>query len=165
MWMLELYKVAFGVLTVLVAPDVQDRDGNEIPADPRDAPAREDQEVDEVALVEDAAERANNPYTTRDACGAGYYLLERQAISGAIVYLLFNESNNYNCVVTLKTAAIGRPTYTSAELEVEDGGRAVDAAYYRYYASVKLPALHKCVRWGGTHRSDEFFSEEWEYCD
>lgn len=122
-----------------------------------------EQPADEVVVVEDAAERASNPYTATGVCGNGYYIQKKQAIRGAIIYLLYNGS--HNCVVTIKTASIGRRTYTSAELVVQNGGSDVDLGYYKYYAGpVKLPARGKCVMWGGSTQDDYFFNNEWVHC-
>lgn len=137
---------------------------------PLDTPGllKEEQGVEEsqqpgVVPAEDAAERASNPYTAKEVCGSGYYVQERHRLVGATVYLLYDGSQN--CVVTIKTASVGTRTFTTADLHVKDGPVSFDAGQYKYYAGpVKLPARGKCVKWGGTHEGDTWYSPDWSHC-
>jgi len=67
------------------------------------------------------AQAQANPYTAVGVCnseapGSGYYEQRSHALTGARVYQLYN--GTYNCVVTIKTASVGVPTFTNACVQV-----------------------------------------------
>ncbi|THV31409.1 M23 family metallopeptidase [Glycomyces paridis] len=93
-----------------------------------------------------------NPYSAGEVCGSGYSQIDRHALGtvGAI-FLMYNASNGYNCVVTLKYTSVGSPSAVSASLQVEGGTATKDSGNFSYYAGpVKKSAANKCVKWGGS---------------
>jgi len=115
-----------------------------------------------VALLAAPAEAASNPYTPQGVCGSGYTVQRSHALSGAVVYQLYN--GTYNCVVTIKTAQIGTPTRTTAGLQVSGSNWAYDTGDYKYYAGpVKQYGKGKCVRFFGYHGGTSYTSP-WGNC-
>jgi hypothetical protein len=97
-----------------------------------------------------------NPYTPEQVCnsgghGSGYYRQRSSTFSGGKVHQLYN-SSGYNCLVTMKTANIGKKTNVWATLTRKDGTSATDNGAYMYYAGpVYLYAKGQCVKYqGGT---------------
>ncbi|MFC0434261.1 serine/threonine protein kinase [Kutzneria buriramensis] len=115
-----------------------------------------------VALAS-PANAATNPYTAKDACGSGYHELDHHSISGAVIYLMYDGSNN--CVATIKTANIGRKTHTQAILEVKTNpqGFYTDDDNYAYYAAIAEPGAGHCIKWGGM-TDDIWESPVWDHC-
>lgn len=108
------------------------------------------------------AQAAPNPYTPRGVCGSGYNVQRSRALTGATVYQLFN--GRYNCVVTIKTASVGRPTKVTAGLQVSGSSWAYDTGEYAYYAGpVRQYGAGKCVRYFGFHGGTSFTSG-WGNC-
>jgi hypothetical protein len=100
--------------------------------------------------------------TPEGACGSGYSRQESHALSGAVVYLLYN--GTYNCAVTIKTSSIGIPTKTTAGLQVTGSDWSYDTGTYGYYAGpVKLYGKGKCVRYFGYHGGVSYTSA-WGHC-
>ncbi|MFD0887458.1 serine/threonine protein kinase, partial [Streptosporangium algeriense] len=96
-----------------------------------------------------------NPHTPQQACGAGYYVQRSASFTGGTVYQLYNTSTGSNCVVTMKTADVGKATSVWATLEVEGGGSKTERGEFKYYAGpVILPAKGKCVRFSGGNSAD-----------
>ncbi|CAM00988.1 peptidase M23-like protein [Saccharopolyspora erythraea NRRL 2338] len=108
---------------------------------------------------------SGNPYTPTEVCGAGYSVIDQQALGGAgTTYLLYNASNAGNCVVTLKARSLGTATATSAFLEVEGTARVTDSGNFTYYAGpVRKVAEATCVKWGGSVGSESYTSP-FEHC-
>ncbi|MBA9001834.1 MULTISPECIES: hypothetical protein [Thermomonospora] len=118
-----------------------------------------------VLALTPAAQAAANPYTPTGVCGSGYYVVDSATLrnsagnAGGTLYLLYNGSNGYNCVVTIKGVAVGDWTATYASLRVYDGNafrmQEDGPKLYEYYAGpVKMYAAGKCVgasghTWGG----------------
>ncbi|SDE50513.1 M23 family metallopeptidase [Glycomyces harbinensis] len=106
-----------------------------------------------------------NPYTAGEVCGSGYSQINQHALGtvGA-VFLLYNSSNGYNCVVTLKYTSVGNPSAVSASLQVEGGTVTKDSGSFSYYAGpVKKSAPNTCVKWGGSVGSTTWTSA-WSHC-
>ncbi|GAB3281464.1 M23 family metallopeptidase [Parasphingorhabdus pacifica] len=106
-----------------------------------------------------------NPYTPEEVCGSGYSVIDSKGLAGAgTVYLLYNGSNQHNCVATLKSASVGTPSATSAMLEVEGADRSTDSGNFSYYAGpVRAAAGATCVQWGGSVGSESYTSP-FEHC-
>ncbi|MGV9328874.1 N-acetylmuramoyl-L-alanine amidase [Streptosporangium sandarakinum] len=106
-----------------------------------------------------------NPYTAQEVCGSGYSVIDSAALGTAgTVYLLYNASNGYNCVATLKKTSLGTETATTAYLEVQGKTRVTDSGNYGYYAGpVRAAAADKCVKWGGKAGSSTYDSP-FEHC-
>ncbi len=65
--------------------------------------------------------------------GSGYYPIDVARLSTAgTVNLMWNGTTQYNCVVTLKYACKGTPTYTSADLQPQGATRSTDAGNFTY---------------------------------
>ncbi|MFD8411112.1 acetyltransferase [Streptomyces sp. NPDC059650] len=102
-----------------------------------------------------SASAAANPVSV---CGSGYYVQEShdlgyyQGTGGpqARVYLLYNASSGYNCVVTTVVGGQNQGR-VSAELRAAgDTVMTVDEGYYNSYAGpVKIRANGQCVEYGG----------------
>ncbi|WP_155829900.1 M23 family metallopeptidase [Glycomyces tenuis] len=105
-----------------------------------------------------------NPYTPREVCGSGFSVINSHALSGGRIYLLYNGSTGYNCVVTIKTTKIGTPSPVSATLQKEGGTKGTDSGNFAYYAGpVKRHAPNTCVKWGGSVGSSSWTSG-WSHC-
>lgn len=106
-----------------------------------------------------------NPYTPTEVCGSGYEVIDSSGVTGGTVYLLYNSSNGYNCVTTLKSTSLGTASAMSAFLEPEGGSRTTDQGSFSYYAGpVKVHAPNVCVRWGGSVGTSTYTSP-FEHCD
>jgi murein DD-endopeptidase MepM/ murein hydrolase activator NlpD len=106
-----------------------------------------------------------NPYTPGEVCGSGYSQINQHALGtvGA-VFLMYNSSNGYNCVVTLKYTSVGTASAVSASLQVEGGTTTTDSGSFSYYAGpVKKSAANDCVKWGGSVGSTTWTSA-WSHC-
>ncbi|MCP3769832.1 MULTISPECIES: hypothetical protein [unclassified Streptomyces] len=104
-----------------------------------------------------SAQAASNPVSV---CGSGYYIQSSKEMGWvintgdpqAIVYLLYNASTGYNCVVTVVTGEqVSNPV--GAGLRAEGGSWVKDTGKYNSYAGpVRLRAAGKCVQYWGTTR-------------
>lgn len=108
---------------------------------------------------------SSNPYTPQEVCGTGYNVVDSAALgSSGTVYLLYNNGNGYNCVVTMKSTSLGTATAVTAYLEVQGSARITDSGNYGYYAGpVRAAAPGKCVKWGGKAGSSVYDSP-FEHC-
>ncbi|MBE3008808.1 serine/threonine protein kinase [Microbispora sp. NEAU-D428] len=107
---------------------------------------------------------ARNPYSAAQVCGSGFYVQHSSTLAAGTVYQLYNAGTGENCVVTIKTADVGKATPVSATLEVQGGGSKTDSGSYEYYAGpVKLQAKGKCVRYSGRVGSAGA-SSDWGNC-
>jgi hypothetical protein len=105
---------------------------------------------------------AANPYTAKGVCGSGYGVQRSHRLPGATVYQLYNGTTT--CVVTLKTASLGKPTKITAGLQVAGGSWAYDTGAYTYYAGpVKQRSVGRCVRNFGYSQGSSFTST-WANC-
>lgn len=107
-----------------------------------------------------------NPYTAGEVCGSGYSQINQHALGtvGA-VFLMYNSSNGYNCVVTLKYTSVGTASAVSTSLQAEGGTATKDSGNFAYYAGpVKKSAPNTCVKWGGSVGSTTWTSA-WSHCD
>ncbi|MFI6800077.1 M23 family metallopeptidase [Streptosporangium canum] len=106
-----------------------------------------------------------NPHTAESVCGSGYGVVDSAALGTAgTVYLLYNNSNGYNCVATIKRSSVGTATATTAYLEVQGSSRVTDSGNFEYYAGpVRASAPGKCVKWGGKAGSSSYDSP-FEHC-
>ena len=105
-----------------------------------------------------------NPYTAAEVCGSGYSVIDSQALTGGTVYLLYNSSNGYNCVATIKSTSIGTESATSAMLQVQGKTAVTDSGDYGYYAGpVRASAADTCVKWGGSVGTSTYTSG-FEHC-
>ena len=95
-----------------------------------------------------------NPYTPKEVCGSAYDVIAKREIHGggmhlADTYLMYNAG--YNCVVTIKRAYVGRPSWTEAWLwRGNYSNLAEDEGNFEYYAGpVRRYADDRCVAFGG----------------
>ncbi|MFI6024497.1 M23 family metallopeptidase [Amycolatopsis magusensis] len=104
-----------------------------------------------------------NPYEPAEVCGAGYQVIDEQALGTAgTAYLLYNGSSN--CVTTIKKTGVGTASAISAFLEVEGSARKSDSGSFEYYAGpVTASAPAKCVKWGGSAGASSYESP-FEHC-
>jgi len=95
--------------------------------------------------------------TTYDgACGSGYAVIDSMSadVTGfydGTVFLTYNASNGYNCVVT-QTATPGTAALliTMIELSGTNTTWNEDEGTYKYYAGPRyVYAPHSCIDWGG----------------
>jgi len=104
-----------------------------------------------------------NPYSATGVCGSGFSIIDSHALTGATVYLLYDDSTAQNCVTTLSDADLGAVAM-NATLKVEGGGSASDPGEYTWYAGPVIEdAANACVQWGGTYRSESWTSG-WSHC-
>lgn len=107
----------------------------------------------------------SNPYTPGEVCGSGYSQINTHAL-GTVgrIYLMYNASNGYNCVVTLKYTSVGTASAVSASLQVEGGTVTRDSGSFAYYAGpVRRSAPNTCVKWGGSVGTTTWTSD-WSHC-
>jgi hypothetical protein len=106
------------------------------------------------------AQAAANPFTAAQACnndfgGSWAYASDghRTINSGGSkvgdVYLMYNGSTGYNCVVTLKAVAVGTSSGVAARLRVEGSSWVEQSSNYKYYAAIQRQAIDKCVMYQG----------------
>jgi hypothetical protein len=119
-------------------------------------------------LTTNPAYAVSAPYTPEGVCGAGFTKvkggtspLKSGRDTFGYVYLMYNRSTGYNCVVSIKTAFYRSATYTTATLTVKGGKPKTDAGKFKYYAGpVKVKARGKCVSyWGSTRDTRLDFAE------
>lgn len=104
-----------------------------------------------------------NKYTATQVCGSGFKVIDSRGITGATIYLLYNSSTEYNCVVTLATTVNGSVSM-NATLAVQGGSSGSNAGSFTYYAGpVKEHAPSECVKWGGSYKSSSWTSS-WSHC-
>lgn len=111
-----------------------------------------------------------NPYSATQVCGSGYKVIDSAVLktsTGVVkgrVYLLYANSGK-NCVVTMKTASVGKKTATAAYLEVKGKSRVTDSGSFAYYAGpISAAAAATCVKWGGSVGAAAYASP-FEHCD
>lgn len=85
-------------------------------------------------------------------CGGGYGVVNHRTITGkGTVYLTYNSSNGYNCVVTIRNnpgAAVRM--FAGIARQSDSAWGAVDEGNYTTYAGpVYRYAKGSCVTWGG----------------
>ncbi|MFG3435853.1 protein kinase [Nonomuraea sp. NPDC047897] len=108
--------------------------------------------------------QATNPHTPVSVCGSGFYVQRQGSFAGGVTYQLYNNATGENCVVTMKTADIGKATSVSATLEIQGGPSRTDSGSFEYYAGpVKLQGKGKCVRFEGGAGSSRT-SSDWGNC-
>lgn len=105
-----------------------------------------------------------NKYTATQACGSGFTVIDHHQLTGATVYLLYNNSTGYNCVVTMATY-VGGAVSMNATLAVENpSASATNPGTFTYYAGpVKEHAPGTCVKWGGRYKASSWTSG-WTHC-
>lgn len=104
-----------------------------------------------------------NPYTPQRLCGGGYRVVDTHNLGDATAYLLNNGNTGVNCVVTIVPKSTGK-TFLSATLQVRGGGRGGRTGAFPFYAGpVRLPAMGKCVMWGGASKTARWTSG-WSHC-
>jgi hypothetical protein len=108
------------------------------------------------------AQAATNPYTAAQACnedfgGSWAYASDGHRVIKATdgtkvgdVYLMYNGSTGYNCVVTLKSVNLGSNSGIEARVRVQGGSWVPDSGNYKYYAAVRRSAVDKCVMYDGS---------------
>jgi hypothetical protein len=102
-----------------------------------------------------ASTGAVTPATYNNACGAGYIVKETLPLTGGHVYLTYDSSNGYNCVVTVRNSP-GAATHMIAAIrlsytESSPPGNWViqDGNYTTYAGPVYLHAPGHCIDWYG----------------
>ncbi|GAA5167000.1 sialidase family protein [Amycolatopsis dongchuanensis] len=107
----------------------------------------------------------SEPALGAPVCGAGYSVVDQQALgNAATVYLSYNASTGKNCVSTTKKANVGTASATSAFLQVQGSARTTDSGNYSYFAGpVLASAAGKCVQWGGS-AGDVSYESPYEHC-
>jgi hypothetical protein len=105
-----------------------------------------------------------NPFTPASLCGGGFHEIDRHGLGAATAYLLYNDGDGANCVVTMVPKSNGDRPAMTASLAVKDGGQNSRSATNPFYAGpVRLPAKGQCVRWGGSSPTDTWTSG-WTHC-
>lgn len=114
--------------------------------------------------------------TPAGVCGSGYtqvdsHVFKDSSAELARVYLLYNASTKFNCVVTFHSAATsGQALTTGAWLDVDGDGKeqVKDQGRYSSYAGpVRLAAGSHCVKWGGlieTAAGTYTYTSPWSHC-
>ena len=114
-----------------------------------------------VAGFASPAQAATNPFTAAQACnndfgGSWAYATDGHRTISAPdgtkvgdVYLMYNGTTGYNCVVTLKAVALGSTTGVKASLTVQGASTYTDSGNYKYYAAKQHSAVDTCVKYEG----------------
>ncbi|MCY9785353.1 hypothetical protein KIK06_15825 [Nocardiopsis sp. EMB25] len=108
---------------------------------------------------------------------SSYQILDTLALNGnetgtryGTAYLLWNNGNGENCVVTRRTgSAHGDPGFTAAGLYIQNKAPIEDGdSNWAHYAAVHAPARGQCVRFGGRvdHNGEIAIriSDNYEFC-
>ena len=104
------------------------------------------------------APTGENPYSAGAVCGSGYGVVDHHALTGATVYLAYNDATGQNCVVTLADGGSSAVSM-NATLAVEGGASASNPGTFTYYAGpVYEYAPSSCVKWGGSYQSSSWTS-------
>jgi hypothetical protein len=104
-----------------------------------------------------------NPYSPVQVCGSGYGVVDSHHITGATIYLLYDDDSGNNCVVTLADSPSATVSM-NATLQAQGGTLKDDPHAYQYYAGpVTTYAPNTCVRWGGAYQSASWTSD-YEHC-
>jgi hypothetical protein len=85
-------------------------------------------------------------------CGSGYSVVNQRTISGkGTVFLTYNSSNGYNCVVTIRdTPGTAVPMMAAIARQSDPAWYDIDEGSYTTYAGpVYRYAKGYCVTWGG----------------
>jgi len=107
---------------------------------------------------------SGNPYSPSAVCGSGYDVIDSHGITGATVYLLYDDSTGHNCVVTLATTPSSGAKSMNATLAVQGGSSASNPGTFTYYAGpVTEYAPSSCVEWGGSYNGSSWTSG-WSHC-
>ena len=101
-------------------------------------------------------------------CGSGYAAIDLAYLNSGgthygTVYLMWNGSNQNNCVVTVKHRSRTTATSTSAYLEPQGATRVTDSGSFLNYAGPVRKYSPSCVRWGGA-TSGVAYNSPLEHC-
>lgn len=66
------------------------------------------------------------------------------------VYLLWSNTYQQNCAITLKTSYHGTSTWTSSSIWVQNGGHYWEQGNFAHFTSATVAAGGSCVRYEGT---------------
>ncbi|WP_436529022.1 serine/threonine-protein kinase [Actinoplanes sp. HUAS TT8] len=140
-------------------PDPDEDDGDQTLPDEDGSPTPGPEETEEA-----------NKTQPSQVCGDGYQLLDQQNLkspAGVVkgrIYFLYRDSDGSNCVVTLRTAGLGKKGDASAFVQPQGQARASVSGSVQYYAGpIKATAANTCVTWGGSVGTLKFESEP-EHC-
>lgn len=102
-------------------------------------------------------------------CGSGYSVIDSKNVGDGTVYLTYNGSTGYNCVVTVSNYP-GTSLYMQAALRLSRNDAVWnsserDDGYYSYYAGpVYKYAAGSCVDWGGAVDSNYLQIDYDDHC-
>lgn len=126
---------------------------------------------DRVSMMDDyyitaiigASGSGGTPYLPTGLCGSSYSVLDSHHLSGATVFLLYDDGSGDNCVLTLADSDAGAVSM-NATLAVQGGSSGSDPGSFHWYAGPVIEhAPSSCVRWGGTYGSSAWTSA-WSHC-
>ncbi|GAA0913637.1 serine/threonine-protein kinase [Nonomuraea longicatena] len=160
----------------LVEPSPEPTGGEPVTSENTSAPARPSKPVTKPTSRPTAkptpkptpkptASTKPNPYTALGVCGSGYKVVNSRALGDkATVYLAYNAAQGKNCVVTLSRLQYPGKVSMNATLQVKGGSSGANPGSFTAYAGpVRLPAVKKCVMWGGSWGSLSWKSG-WSHC-
>ncbi|WNV84395.1 spore-associated protein A [Umezawaea sp. Da 62-37] len=88
--------------------------------------------------------------TYNGMCGSGYSVVNSRAVVGGTVFLTYNASTGYNCVVTVRNSPGAKLPMGARVSRSSDPGWVYDNGDYTTYAGpVYRSAPGECVDWGG----------------
>jgi hypothetical protein len=97
-------------------------------------------------------------------CGSGYSQIDSHGLSGATIYLFYDNSTGYNCVVTMATYVNGSVSMNATLWVKGDSSAIGNPGNFTYYAGpVKEHAANTCVEWGGSYKGSSWTSG-WSHC-
>lgn len=106
-----------------------------------------------------------NPYSPVQLCGGDFRVQRSMPFTGGETFQLYSAATGENCVVTMKTADLGRSTKVTATIEVQGLPRKTDTGMFEFYAGpVKLPGKGKCVRFEGATATGSTGVVAWSNC-
>ncbi|MFC7714780.1 hypothetical protein [Nonomuraea recticatena] len=82
----------------------------------------------------------------------------------ATIYLLYNTAAGKNCVITMSKYVVPAKISMNAILQVKGGASGSNPGKFSTYSGpVRLPAVKKCVIWGGSWGTLTWKSG-WSHC-
>ncbi|MFE0459577.1 spore-associated protein A [Kitasatospora sp. NPDC058965] len=85
------------------------------------------------------------------ACGSGYSVIDTLPLAEGTIFLTYNSSNGYNCVVTIRSNPSSYLKSMDAGIRLSGGTWVEDNNFYTTYAGpVRVHAPHSCIDWQGS---------------
>jgi hypothetical protein len=115
-----------------------------------DAQPAAEQETAEAEAALKAPPPGESSAVYNGVCGSGYKVIDSGSVTGGTVYLTYNSSTGYNCVVTIRNTPGARlPMCAEVKLTGTSSWKFDCGNYTTYAGPVYVHAPHACIDWGG----------------